>query len=191
MGIDPAKKVRVTQDRSPPVGVYHTMSILGRLALLFVVVPLLELALLILMGQWVGTWPTISLVVFTGVTGAWLARAQGLRTMWRLRHDLANGRVPGQAIMDGMAVLAGGALLLTPGILTDLIGFSLLVPRTRLVIQKRIMARLERRIQEGAVQVKMARGVTWARSPDPMPADPISPDPMSPDPMSSSRSSGE
>ncbi len=192
------------------------MSILGRLALLFVVVPLLELALLILMGQWVGTWPTISLVVFTGVTGAWLARTQGLRTMWRLRHDLAKGRVPGQAIMDGMAVLAGGALLLTPGILTDLIGFSLLVPRTRRVIQKRIMAGLERRIQEGAVQVKVAGGAIWARpsdvmssnvtssdvtSSDVMPSevmssDPMSPGPMSPDPvsrdsMSSSRSPGE
>ena len=90
------------------------MSILGRLALLFVIVPLLELALLIQMGQWVGVRPTIGLVVLTGVGGAVLARAQGLRTMWRLRHDLANGRIPGQAIMDGMAVLAGGARLLTP-----------------------------------------------------------------------------
>ena len=144
------------------------MSILGRLALLFVIVPLLELALLIQMGQWVGYWPTIGLVVFTGVAGAWLARMQGLRVMWRLRHDLANGRVPGQAIMDGMAVLAGGALLLAPGILTDLIGFSLLFPRTRRAIQERIMARLERHIQEGAAHVKVTGGEIWARSPDPM-----------------------
>ncbi len=157
------------------------MSILGRLALLFVIVPLLELALLIQMGQWVGYWPTIGLVVFTGVAGAWLARMQGLRVMWRLRHDLANGRVPGQAIMDGMAVLAGGALLLAPGILTDLIGFSLLFPRTRRAIQERIMARLERYIQEGAVRVNMTGGEVWTRAPDP----------MSPDPMSPSRSAGE
>ena len=157
------------------------MSILGRLALLFVIVPLLELALLIQMGQWVGYWPTIGLVVFTGVTGAWLARMQGLRTMWRLRYDLANGRIPRQAIMDGMAVLAGGALLLAPGILTDLIGFSLLVPRTRHAIQKRIMARLERHIQEGLVQVKVTGSEVWTRSRDP----------MSPEPMSPSRSAGE
>ena len=162
------------------------MSILGRLALLFVIVPLLELALLIQMGQWVGYWPTIGLVVFTGVMGAWLARMQGLRTMWRLRHDLANGRVPGQAIMDGMAVLAGGALLLAPGILTDLIGFGLLFPGTRHAIQRRIMARLERHIQEGAVHVKATGGEIWSRSRDPMAPDPISPDPMSP-----SRSPGE
>ncbi len=157
------------------------MSILGRLALLFVIVPLLELALLIQMGQMVGFWPTIALVVFTGVTGAWLARMEGLRTLWRLQDDVANGRVPAQAIMDGMAVFAGGALLLTPGILTDLIGFGLLLPGTRHAIQKRIMARLERHIQEGAVQVRVAGGEVWTRSSDP----------MSPDPMSRSRSPGE
>jgi UPF0716 protein FxsA len=134
------------------------MSILGRLALLFVVVPLLELALLIQMGRIVGFWPTIALVVFTGLTGAWLARTEGLRTMWKLRDDVANGRVPGQAIMDGMAVLAGGALLLTPGIMTDVIGFGLLFPATRHAMQKRVMARLERSIREGAVQVRMAEG---------------------------------
>ena len=167
------------------------MTIFARLALLFVIVPLLELALLIQMGQWVGFWPTIGLVVFTGLTGAWLARMQGLRTMWRLRHDLANGRVPGQAIMDGMAVLAGGALLLTPGIITDVIGFGLLFPRTRHAIQKCIMARLERHIREGAVRVKVTGGEIWTPSSDTMSPDPISPDPMSPDPMSPSQSAGE
>ena len=139
-------------------GYCRAMSILGRLALLFVVVPLLELALLIQMGRIVGFWPTIAVVVFTGLTGAWLARTEGLRTMGRLRDDVANGRVPGQAIMDGMAVLAGGALLLTPGIITDVLGFGLLFPATRYAMQKRIMARLERSIQEGAVQVRMAEG---------------------------------
>ena len=88
--------------------------------------------------------------------------------MWRLRDDLAHGRVPGQAIMDGMAVLAGGALLLAPGILTDLIGFGLLLPGTRRVVQKRIMARFERRIQEAALQVRVSQGEVWAQSPDPV-----------------------
>ena len=169
------------------------MSILGRLALLFVVVPLLELALLIQMGRIVGFWPTIALVVFTGLTGAWLARTEGLRTMWKLRDDVANGRVPGQAIMDGMAVLAGGTLLLTPGILTDVIGFGLLFPTTRHAMQKRIMARLERSIQEGAVQVRMAGGEMW-NSPDRMSRSgpTSSSDPMSSsDPISPSRSAGE
>ena len=169
------------------------MSIFGRLALLFVVVPLLELALLIQMGRIVGFWPTIALVALTGVTGAWLARTEGLRTMWKLRDDVANGRVPGQAIMDGMAVLAGGTLLLTPGILTDVIGFGLLFPATRHAMQKRIMARLERSIQEGAVQVRMAGGEMW-NSPDRMSRSgpTSSSDPMSSsDPISPSRLAGE
>ena len=158
------------------------MNILGGLALLFVIVPLLELALLIQMGRLVGFWPTIATVVFTGVAGAWLARTEGLRTMWKLRDDLANGRVPGQAIMDGMSVLAGGALLLTPGIITDAIGFGLLFPRTRRAIQERIMARLERSIEERAVHVRVAEGEVWTHSPSPM---------SSVDPMSSPRSARE
>jgi UPF0716 protein FxsA len=68
--------------------------------------------------------------------------------------------------MDGMAVLAGGALLLTPGILTDVIGFGLLFPGTRRAIQERILARLERHIQEGTVQVNVTGGEIWTRSPD-------------------------
>ena len=139
------------------------------------------------MGRIVGFWPTIALVALTGVTGAWLARTEGLRTMWKLRDDVANGRVPGQAIMDGMAVLAGGTLLLTPGILTDVIGFGLLFPATRHAMQKRIMARLERSIQEGAVQVRMAGGEMW-NSPDRMSrSGPTS----SSDPISPSRLAGE
>jgi len=150
------------------------MSILGRLALLFVIVPLLELALLIQMGQLVGFWPTIALVVFTGLTGAWLTRMEGLRTIWRLRDDLENGRVPGQALMDGVAVLAGGALLLTPGILTDFVGFGLLFPGSRRIIQKRIMARLEDRIREGVLQVstsaihRLDRGPRESKSDNPV-----------------------
>ena len=109
--------------------------------------------------------------------------------------NLGRLALPGQASMDGRAVLAGGALLLTPGVLTDLIGFSLLVPGTRHLIQKRIMARLERRIQEGAVQV-MTGGELWSRSPYATPPhatspDPIPPDSMSPDSMSPSGSPGE
>ena len=86
--------------------------------------------------------------------------------------------------------LRGGALLLTPGVLTDLIGFSLLVPGTRHLIQKRIMARLERRIQEGAVQI-VTGGELWSRSPHATPPDATSPDPIPPDSMSPSGSPGE
>lgn len=134
-------------------GVGTLMNVLGKLALLFVVVPLLELALLIKVGQVVGFLPTMALVVFTGVTGAWLARLEGLRTLWKLREDLARGQLPGQAIMDGMSILLGAAFLLTPGIITDVVGFSLLLPVTRRGIQRRVRKRLEQSIRDGAIQM--------------------------------------
>ena len=133
------------------------MSFLARLALLFVVVPLLELALLIQIGQVVGFLPTMGVVVLTGVAGAWLARLEGLRTLWKLRHDLSRGQLPGQAIMDGMSILVGAALLLTPGILTDLVGFSLLLPPTRHAIQRSVRRRLEQSLQDGAIQMTVLR----------------------------------
>ena len=141
------------------------MSVLARLALLFVIVPLLELALLIQVGQVVGFLPTMALVVLTGVTGAWLARLEGLKTMWKLRDDLARGQLPGQAIMDGMSILVGGALLLTPGILTDLVGFSLLLPPTRHAIQRRVRERLEQGIQDGAIEMTVLGSRSWATRP--------------------------
>lgn len=127
------------------------MSFLGRLALLFVLVPILELMLLIQIGEWVGLWPTLALVVLTGATGAALARAEGLRVFWQFQKELTAGRLPGKALQDGIAVLIGGAFLVTPGILTDVAGLSLLFPPTRGWIQARARAALERHIREGAV----------------------------------------
>lgn len=129
------------------------MNILGRLALLFVVVPIIELILLIEIGQLVGLLPTVALVVFTGVTGAWLARAEGLRVFFQFQRELASGRLPGQALLDGISVLIGGAFLLTPGVLTDVVGFSLLLPFTRRWIQGRVRKRLERGVADGTIRV--------------------------------------
>ena len=129
------------------------MNILGRLALLFVIVPLVELVLLIELGQLVGLLPTLALVIFTGVTGAWLARAEGMRVFFQFQQELAAGRLPGQAMLDGISVLVGGAFLLTPGVLTDVVGFSLLLPVTRRWLQRRVRKRLERSIADGSIRV--------------------------------------
>jgi UPF0716 protein FxsA len=126
---------------------------LARLALLFILVPLLELVLLIELGQVVGLWPTLGLVVATGAAGAALARAQGLRTLFAFQEASAGGRLPAQEIQDGLAILVGGALLLTPGLITDIVGFSLLLPPTRKWIQARLRKALLRRVQEGEIQV--------------------------------------
>lgn len=129
------------------------MSLLSRLALFFIVVPVLELFLLIRLGQVVGLWPTLGLVVGTGLLGAHMARAEGLRVLYRFQTELASGRLPGQALLDGIAVLIGGAFLLTPGILTDLTGFALLFPPTRHRIQRWARRRMERGLSEGTIRV--------------------------------------
>jgi UPF0716 protein FxsA len=129
------------------------MSFLGRLALFFIIVPVLELFLLIRLGQVVGLWPTLGLVVGTGLLGAHMARTEGLRVLYRFQTELASGRLPGQALLDGIAVLIGGAFLLTPGILTDLTGFALLLPPTRHWIQRWVRRRLERGLTDGTIHV--------------------------------------
>lgn len=129
------------------------MSILSRLALLFVGVPLLELFILIQLGQVVGLWPTIGLVVLTGFAGAALARLEGLRTLLRIQEELNQGSLPGSALLDGLAILLGGALLLTPGILTDVLGFSFLLPPTRKLLLGKIRKSMERGLRQGSVRI--------------------------------------
>jgi len=135
------------------------MYILGRLFLLFVGVPLLELFILVQVGKVVGVLPTIGLVVLTGVAGATLARLEGLRTLLKLRSELAGGRLPSGALFDGAAILFGGALLLTPGILTDFVGFSFLLPPTRKVLLKRIRKGLEGQLKSGAIRITHMGGM--------------------------------
>lgn len=134
------------------------MTLLGRLALLFIVVPLVELALLIQVGRWVGIWPTVGLVFLTGVLGAGLARAEGLRAVWSFRSDVAKGRIPGQAILDGVSILVGGAVLLTPGFVTDVVGFALLLPPSRRLLQRWARRRLRTMIEEGSIRVMTSSG---------------------------------
>lgn len=128
---------------------------LSRLVLLFVLIPLVELVVLIQLGTRVGFWPTMALVVATGILGATLARAEGLRTWLAFQRELAGGRLPGGALLDGLAILVGGAFLLTPGLLTDLAGFSLLFPPTRRWLQGRARRWLDRQLESGRLRVEM------------------------------------
>ena len=128
---------------------------LGRLFMLFVMVPIVELMLLIQLGQWVGLMPTLGLVVVTGFVGAWLARREGFRAFTRFQETLAQGGIPADAALDGVAVLIGGAFLLTPGIVTDFVGFSLLIPPVRAVFKRRLVAAAKRRMEEGALRMEV------------------------------------
>ena len=133
-----------------------------RLLLLFTVVPLVELYLLIRLGAVIGVVPTLALVIVTGALGASLARWQGLGVIGRISEDLAQGRLPTDALIDGLLILIAGALLLTPGMITDALGFFLLVPPGRSAVRKAIARRLERRARAGDPNVIDAE---WRREP--------------------------
>ncbi len=124
-----------------------------KLLFLFTAVPLLELWLLINIGGWIGAGPTVFLVAATGFFGVLLARSQGLRILHRLREEVENGAMPANEILDGACILVGGAFLLTPGILTDLLGFSLLIPFTRKAMKEMAKKVLRRKMDSGTIVV--------------------------------------
>ncbi len=105
------------------------------LFLLFTVGPLIELTLLIYVGTHVGVPATIGLVLLTGIVGAALARWQGVNAILRVQRRIGRGQVPADELFDGVLILAAGIVLVTPGILTDLIGFCLLIPPVRDVVK--------------------------------------------------------
>ncbi len=140
-----------------------------RLFLLFTIVPLIELYLLVLIGRWVGLLPTILLVLSTGALGAWLARSQGLRAVAKVREEMAAGKLPAEALLDGLMILIAGAVLLTPGLLTDVAGFALLLPAGRRPIRRALAARL-RRFMETRTRVVIVEPEAAGRAaPDPVP----------------------
>lgn len=109
----------------------------ARLVVLFIAVPLVELYLLFRINDLTGSAiTTISLILFTGFLGAWLAKQQGISTLTRIQRALGEGRMPAQELVDGGMILFAGALLLTPGVLTDAFGFSLLMPPCRSFYRK-------------------------------------------------------
>ena len=127
---------------------------LFRLFLLFTLIPVIELALLVEVGGRIGVAPTIAVVLGTGAAGAWLARSQGLRALQRLQEAVRTAQFPGEEIFDGILILAGGLLLLTPGFLTDILGFCALVPGSRYLLKALVKSRVRGRMQnqrDGAV----------------------------------------
>jgi UPF0716 protein FxsA len=118
----------------------------ARLFLLFTLVPLVELWLLLRLGRILGPGPTVALVLVTGLVGAFLARREGGRVLRRWREDLAMGRLPEEGLASGLLVLIGGVLLVTPGVLTDLVGLLLLVPGTRRLAALYLRAHVARRL---------------------------------------------
>jgi UPF0716 protein FxsA len=130
----------------------------GRLVLLFTVVPLIELYILIKVGSYIGGLNTILLVIMTAVLGASLARLQGLRTLQQIQLSLSQGRIPAEELVDGVLILAGGILFLTPGVLTDLFALVLLFPFTRTYFKRWLRRRFDRMVTSGDLRLQYRRG---------------------------------
>ncbi|MEZ4698882.1 MAG: FxsA family protein [Rhodothermales bacterium] len=138
-----------------------------RLLFLFVALPILELALLVKLGEVIGFWPTMGIVVITGLLGSTLTRRQGL-TVWRqFNLRLQQGQLPGTELVDGLIILVSGAFLLTPGVLTDFAGFLGLIPFTRALIRSSVLRFVERQQKTGAFQVRMEFGGRRYDPPEP------------------------
>ncbi len=126
---------------------------LSYLIVLFIGLPIVELALLFELHGIVGFFPTVLLVLFTGIAGAALVRRQGLATFLKIQQEMSIGNVPAPQMMDGIMILISGALLVTPGMITDVAGFLLLIPFVREKIRFWLKNKLEEKVRSGSVQV--------------------------------------
>ena len=117
------------------------------LILIFIVVPIVELAVLIQVGQALGVLPTIALLLAVSFVGAWLVKREGIGVWHRFRRQVERGGIPARELADGVMIMFAGALLLTPGFVTDLLGLLLLTPPVRAAIRASTLARFTGRIR--------------------------------------------
>ncbi len=124
------------------------MGLFRKLVLVFTLVPLVEFILIYLMAKIISLPLTVIIILVTGFIGAWLSKTQGLRALISYQKALSEGRLPHREVIDGVLILLAGALLLTPGLLTDALGFALLVPSFREKTRKLASARIKSKISQ-------------------------------------------
>ncbi len=127
--------------------------ILTSLITAFILIPILELAVLLKLHEAAGLGNTLAIVIITGFVGAFLARAQGIMVLAQIRRDLAEGRMPAPRLMDGVMILIAGVLLITPGLITDTVGFLLLIPVVRSTIRAWLRRKLEEKFRDGTANI--------------------------------------
>ncbi|KON86772.1 exlusion protein FxsA [Sporosarcina globispora] len=121
--------------------------------LLMIIVPAAEIGVLLLSGSTIGLWPTLAIILLTGILGAYLAKKQGLETIRKIQDQLRYGQMPGDAILDGACILIGGTLLLTPGFITDALGFILFLPPARKVLKNILYIGLKKWMNKGTITI--------------------------------------
>jgi UPF0716 protein FxsA len=130
---------------------------LFKLILLFTITPIVELYILIELSQVTSVLTTIGLVLVTGIAGAYLAKSEGKIILTRIKLELSEGRMPGNELLNGLCVLIGGALLLTPGLITDILGFTLVLPGTREIYKAIIKKKLRNMLDRGNIDIHYKR----------------------------------
>ena len=123
------------------------------LLLLILIVPALEIGIFIWAGGIIGPWWVIFFIILTGVIGAALAKREGLETLNRARTEMSYGQLPAEQIFDGICILIGAVVLLTPGFITDTFGFLLLLPGTRTPIKRRLQNILQAMLDKGTITI--------------------------------------
>ena len=146
------------------------------LVLLFVVVPIIELFVIIQVGEAIGVLPTIALLVADSILGAMLMRSQGRIAWGRFNAALAEGRIPHREVLDGVLIIMGGAFLLTPGFISDILGLLLLLPPTRAVVRRALV-----RVLLNPRRARWARVVVRTGPVGPVTAEPRSEPPSRPE----------
>jgi UPF0716 protein FxsA len=111
-----------------------------RLILLFILLPFVELTLMLLLGKVTEWWVPIVFIVATGFLGSWLARTQGVMVYRRIQSEVAAGRMPTDAMIDGVMIFVAGLLLVSPGVLTDVLGISAMIPPVRAFYRRQLVA---------------------------------------------------
>jgi UPF0716 protein FxsA len=122
-----------------------------KLFILFTIIPVLELWLLIEIGGVIGFFPTVLIVIITGITGAWLAKMEGISVLTNIQRSMSQGVIPKTELVNGLLVFIGGAMLLTPGFITDITGLLMIFPPTRAIFATFLISYFERKIKDGTV----------------------------------------
>ncbi|WP_026572212.1 FxsA family protein [Bacillus sp. UNC438CL73TsuS30] len=123
------------------------------LFLLIIIIPAADIGLLLFSGKTIGVLPTLLFILLTGVLGAYLAKKEGLQTIRRAQEQLRHGQIPGESVLDGVCILIGGTLLLTPGFITDILGFLMLFPPTRKLFKFLMKNSLRKWINKGNIKI--------------------------------------
>lgn len=134
---------------------HNKYKMLIKLILLFTIIPIIELAILIKLGAAIGIGKTLFIVILTGITGALLTKIQGLQILYKVRDEVNSGRVPASYLFDGFLIFIAGVLLITPGLLTDVMGFLMLVPYTRQVLKQQLARIVKDKINKGEVRINL------------------------------------